>query len=98
MSDKVKRDLTSLKSKVGNLLTPAEIAAQIRAISHDNPSASSTPQTSEENAAEPTLGPSYRKKYTTMLAPELILKLKSTALQQGISAADLLEKILLEHL
>jgi hypothetical protein len=88
MADKIKRDLSGLKSKVGNLLTPAEIAAQIRAIRPDV----------EESSIESELKPSFRKKYTTMLAADLIFKLKSKALEKGISGADLLEIILRNHL
>jgi hypothetical protein len=86
MSDKIKRDLSGLKTKIGNLLTPTEIAAQIRAISTEN-----------TNPASDEPKPIYRRKYTTMLAPDLIFKLKSTALDKGISAADLLENILRSH-
>lgn len=94
MSDKIKRDLSGLKSKVGNLLTPAEIAAQIRAI---KPELSEEPK-SEESSLQSGFKPSFRKKYTTMLAPDLIFKLKSKALEKGISGADLLEIILRNHL
>ncbi len=90
MSDKIKRYLSGLKTKIGNLLTPAEIAAQIRAISSEN-----NPADTEETSTEPKT--IYRRKYTTMLAPDLIFKLKSTALDKGISAADLLENILRSH-
>ena len=90
MSDKIKRDLSGLKTKIGNLLTPTEIAAQIRAISNDN-----NPNTEDDSHPEPKT--IYRRKYTTMLAPDLIFKLKSTALEKGISAADLLENILRNH-
>lgn len=94
MSEKMKRDLSGLKSKVGNLLTPAEIAAQIRAIS---PEREDLPQ-SEEIGEEVKANGYVRRKYTTMLAPDLIFDLKRKALEKGISAADLLEIILRNHL
>lgn len=88
MSEKMKRDLSGLKSKVGNLLTSEEIAAQVRAISPER----------EESGAGGKANGLVRRKYTTMLAPDLILDLKRKALEKGISAADLLEIILRNHL
>jgi hypothetical protein len=94
MSEKMKRDLSGLKSKVGNLLTPAEIAAQIRAISPEREDVSK----SQEVGGEVKANGYVRRKYTTMLAPDLIFELKRKALDKGISAADLLEIILRNHL
>ena len=90
MSDKIKRDLSQLKAKVGNLLTPEEIASKMETI---------VPKTknSDKNFAE-SENTKGRKKFTTMLAPDLIFQLKSIALEKGISAADLLENILRSHL
>lgn len=84
MSDKIKRDLSHLKAKVGNLLSTEEIAEKMRAIIPNE----NLEKTQEEESVK------GRKKFTTMLAPDLIFQLKSIALEKGISAADLLENIL----
>lgn len=87
MSDKIKRDLSQLKAKVGNLLSEEEITEKMRVIA--------TTEKVEKIEEESTKG---RKKFTTMLAPDLIFQLKSIALEKGISAADLLENILRSNL
>ncbi len=90
---KIRRDLSALKEKASGLLTQEQITAQMLAlqqkeITENSPAASAE---EEENTA------SYRKKYTTMMNPDLSLRLRKEALDMGITAAELLERILLRH-
>jgi len=88
MSKKIKRDLSALKEKASGLLSQEEITRQMLALQQGESQPST--EADEQNI-------NYRKKYTTMMHPELSLRLRKEALDMGISAAELLERILLRH-
>ncbi len=87
MLNKKKRDLGGLKSKVGGLLSPEELEATTSMLTQNTSAPINiTPPSANE-----------RKKFTTMMRPDMSQQLKLEALQQGKSAADLLEEILMEY-
>jgi hypothetical protein len=90
---KIRRDLSALKEKASGLLTQEQITAQMLALQQKEIAENNPTSSTEEEASTA----SYRKKYTTMMHPDLSLRLRKEALDMGISAAELLERILLRH-